>query len=68
MAINIPFFQKMLNKFYKFLGFIWININNEINILFHMGTNVANTADTINNFPLLSRNIILKLFNRFCKI
>jgi len=47
-ACDVPLFKKQFDQLDQLLGFVRFNINDHVNVGFHMGADIANAADMIN--------------------
>ena len=59
MARDVPILHKDFNKSNKLSCFIRINIDDYIDVLFHMSTNVTDLPDRINCLPCEGINFVL---------
>lgn len=60
VALNIPFFQQKLHQFKKLLGFLSVNVNDQVYIVLHVSTDIAQTSQAIHCLPLAGRNVTLQ--------
>ena len=51
MARHIPVFQQKLNKTNQRSRLFWINIDDQVDVRFHMSTDIANAANVIDGSP-----------------
>ncbi len=50
MPCDVPVFEKHFQKLDKLLGFAWIDVNNQIHICFHVGTDVTQLTKVFKRF------------------
>ncbi|KQZ55243.1 hypothetical protein ASD54_08240 [Rhizobium sp. Root149] len=56
MTFNIPVIEKIFDKTEQQFGFVWIDINDYVDIFFHMSTNIANLPDRFYGLKALFRH------------
>ena len=47
MLCHIPFVKERFYQFNEKLGFFWFDIDNNVDVLFHMRANIANLSNVI---------------------
>ena len=65
MPCDVPVFEKHFQKLDKLLGFAWIDVNNQIHICFHVGTDVTQLTKVFKRFMQIRGNFILNPFHFF---
>ena len=58
MPSNVPIFEKQLQNLDELLGFAGIDVNDEIYILFHVSTDIAQAANPIQNAIFVGRDFV----------
>lgn len=67
MARNIPFLEEDFYQAYKLSSFLWLDINNLVNVTLHMGTDVSDLPEGIYGIPKRRLYLASKRNNLLCQ-